>query len=495
MMTSLINSSKKTAARLAKEEKARRLAQRSLTAYKRLVYRRYQHALHLDALDRLLEQVTLYVETGGKEGIGRAVIEMPPRHGKTMSVSKLYPTWHLGRNPDHRIMLVSYGASLARKNSRFARTMMRTDRYQAIFGGVAASDNGLVYWDLSGSLTLDPHSAAAEAWDLAPPYEGGMDAMGIDGAATGKGAHVLIIDDPIKNRADAESELIRDKIWEAFIDDLMTRLEPGGAVIVMMTRWHEDDQIGRLDKYDPEGWVHLRLPALAEENDPLGRAPGEALWAARYPVETLLEIKRKRSPYSWASLYQQRPIPREGGLFKWQDIHDHRTDSYPDLVRVVVGVDPSGSSDGDEIGIVTGGLARDGHVYIIEDASRHGSPAQWGRAVVAAYHKHQADRVVAEKNYGGDMVESVIRTVESTVSYEGVPATRGKELRAEPVASLYEQGLVHHVGEFEQLEDEMTTWKPGKKSPNRMDALVWVITALALDEEKPAKMRQVKRKW
>jgi predicted phage terminase large subunit-like protein len=145
--------------------------------------------------------------------------------------------------------------------------------------------------------------------------------------------------------------------------------------------------------------------------------------------------------------------------------------------------------------MVAGGVARDGHVYVIEDASRHGSPAQWGRAVVTTYRKHQADRVVAEKNYGGDMVESVIRTVDSTVSYEGVNATRGKELRAEPVAALYEQGLVHHVGEFEQLEDEMTTWKPGKKSPNRMDALVWLITALVLDEEKPAKMRQVKRKW
>jgi hypothetical protein len=149
----------------------------------------------------------------------------------------------------------------------------------------------------------------------------------------------------------------------------------------------------------------------------------------------------------------------------------------PDLVRIVVGVDPTGSTT-NEAGIVAAGLGKDGHCYVIDDESILGSPEKWAGASVRLYHALKADRVVAEKNYGGDMVESTIRAFDNNVAVFPVTATRGKLVRAEPVCAGYEQGEIHHAGEFQELEDEMVTYVPGDKSPNRMDALVWALTEL-----------------
>jgi len=167
-----------------------------------------------------------------------------------------------------------------------------------------------------------------------------------------------------------------------------------------------------------------------------------------------------------------------GSLWKRATIHE--VTSFPDLVRVVVGVDPPGGRT--ECGIVVAGLATDGQMYVLADNSLQDSPAGWAREVIASYNRHKADRILGEKNYGGDMVEHTIRTSEGgdAVSYKNVDATRGKAVRAEPVAAQYEHGLVHHVGKFSQLEDEMCSWVPatGMPSPNRLDALVWALTEL-----------------
>lgn len=169
-------------------------------------------------------------------------------------------------------------------------------------------------------------------------------------------------------------------------------------------------------------------------------------------------------------------------------IEAHRATLHPQLVRVVAGVDPPGTETGAECGIVVAALGDDGHAYIVEDRSLQGSPATWGGAVVTAYHHNEADRVVAETNFGGDMVESTIRTVEGgqRVSFKGVRASRGKAVRAEPVAALYERGMVHHVGQFAELEDQLCTWVPGEgPSPDRLDALVWALTDLMLAAQYP----------
>jgi len=160
-------------------------------------------------------------------------------------------------------------------------------------------------------------------------------------------------------------------------------------------------------------------------------------------------------------------------------IEDNRVFSIPELVRIVVGVDPSGSSTGDVCGIVAAGLGENDHHYTIEDNSVQGSPDMWAREACKTYHKLKADVLVAEKNYGGEMVEKVIRDTDSTVNVKLVSATHGKAIRAEPVSALTERGVDHMVGEFPALEDELCLWIQGDKSPNRLDAKVWADTELS----------------
>lgn len=166
-----------------------------------------------------------------------------------------------------------------------------------------------------------------------------------------------------------------------------------------------------------------------------------------------------------------------GALWKRDMIDASRVIKAPDLERVVVGVDPSATSGGDEAGIITAGKKGDDY-YTLSDDSVQGSPKTWATAAVTAYHKYQANCIVAEKNNGGEMVESVIKQVDPNVPVKLVWASRGKATRAEPVSALAEQGHDHHVGSFTELEDELCTWATGDNSPNRLDAKVWAITEL-----------------
>jgi hypothetical protein len=172
----------------------------------------------------------------------------------------------------------------------------------------------------------------------------------------------------------------------------------------------------------------------------------------------------------------------EGSLWKRETIDNTRVVESPILIRVVVGVDPavtSGNTSNDT-GIIVVGLAADGHLYVLGDYTLKATPLEWARAVIRALTIHRGDKIVGEVNNGGDLVEVNIRTVDKYAPFDKVHASRGKLTRAEPVSSLYEQGLVHHVGSFVLLEDEMCEWAPesGMKSPDRMDALVWAITEL-----------------
>lgn len=179
-----------------------------------------------------------------------------------------------------------------------------------------------------------------------------------------------------------------------------------------------------------------------------------------------------------------------GALWSRELINSTREIKYPDLVRIVVGVDPTGSR-GNECGIVVAGLGTNGHGYILDDKSLLGSPGEWADTVLTAYTRNQADMIVGEANYGGDMVESTIMQAAKNqgqiIRYKNVHASRGKAVRAEPVVANYEHGRIHHIGDFPYLEDEMVTWIPGESrdSPNRIDALVWAITELMLGEPEP----------
>lgn len=172
----------------------------------------------------------------------------------------------------------------------------------------------------------------------------------------------------------------------------------------------------------------------------------------------------------------------EGALWTLALIEAVRVEQLPDLERIVVAIDPSttNSETSDEAGIIAAGLGKDKHGYVLDDKSLRASPLGWAQEAVKLYRLLKADRIIGEANNGGDMIETIIRSIDGNISYRKVHASRGKLTRAEPVSALYEQKRVHHYGVLPDLENEMTSWVPGADSPNRMDALVWVITDLMI---------------
>jgi phage terminase large subunit-like protein len=171
----------------------------------------------------------------------------------------------------------------------------------------------------------------------------------------------------------------------------------------------------------------------------------------------------------------------EGALWDRDSIDTHRVVQAPELVRVVVAIDPAASNraTSSETGVVVAGVGTDGHGYVLDDRTVRGTPNEWATAAISAYHTFSADRIVAEANQGGDMVRHTLDTVEPNLPVKMVHASRGKRTRAEPVAALYEQGRVHHVGVFARLEDQLCSWVPDvSPSPDRLDALVWALSDL-----------------
>ena len=319
-----------------------------------------------------------------------------------------------------------------------------------------------------------------------------MNTAGARGAITGKGGHLLIVDDPVKNHEEALSENTQEKTWEWYKSTFYSRLEPGGAIILIQTRWSPNDLGGKLSdemRLGGDHWEIISLPAISEENDQLGRAVGEPLWPERYNLARLEKIKKAINNW-WIPLYQQRPVAKSGGMFKWDIIEaNRRAIKISDLVRIEVAVDPAVSSGtaSAETGILIGGLDEHGDGYVLADASIHGTPLQWANAAVNGLLVWGADQVVGEANNGGDLVEVNIKTSTllkpgQVVPYKKVYASRGKSIRADPVASLYAAGRIHHAGSFPELESQMCSWVPGDKSPDRLDALVWLFTSLMLED-------------
>lgn len=199
-------------------------------------------------------------------------------------------------------------------------------------------------------------------------------------------------------------------------------------------------------------------------------------------------------------LYAEILDDTPGALWTRELLERNRVTRVPELTRIVVAIDPAASSEenSSETGIVVAGLGADGQGYVLDDRTLQASPLGWAAEAVSAYGKFGADRIVAEVNNGGDMVETTVRTVDPDVAFKQVRASRGKATRAEPVSALYEQGRVHHVGMFGELEDQLCMWVPdsGMKSPDRLDALVWAITELMLgDAPEEVHIRKVRVKW
>lgn len=215
---------------------------------------------------------------------------MPPRHGKSELASKRFPAWCLGRNPKRQLIAASYNSDLANDFGRSVRNLVAEPEFSEVFSGV----------------TLAPDSQAANRMNT--NRGGTYVAAGVGTAVTGRGAHIALIDDPFKDREEADSERRRDLVWDWYRSTLYTRLMPGGAIVLIQTRWHEDDLAGRLLEQEPEQWEVLELPALHPERG--------ALWPEWYDEEALGRIKETIGPREWSALYQQQPQPDEGTFFK-----------------------------------------------------------------------------------------------------------------------------------------------------------------------------------
>ena len=204
-----------------------------------------------------------------------------------------------------------------------------------------------------------------------------------------------------------------------------------------------------------------------------------------------LFMERMRSKYQGTRLGRQELNgdildDNPDALWKRKDIDDNRVTSIPQLIYVVVGVDPAVTSKegSDDTGIIVAGKGANGHGYVLGDYTVHDTPKKWAEAAITAYHKHEANTVVGEVNQGGDLVEMNIRAVDTSIPFDSVHASRGKAIRAEPISALYEQGRIHHFGTFPELEDQMVEWVPGSgKSPDRVDALTWSLSSLDLNND------------
>lgn len=349
-------------------------------------------------------------------GGGRIILTMPPRHGKTTFISHWVPTWFLDNFPEKRVVLTSYGESLARTSGRIVRNNLNE----------------------VSEVSKDSHAAT----EFTTLQGGGLYAAGMGGSITGRGADLLIIDDPIKTIKEAMSETVRQSHKDWFDAVAYTRLEPGATVIVCQTRWHEDDLAGYLINEHKDDWALINLPALAEDNDPLGRKKGEALCPERYTTEDLEGIKKTIGPRFFGSLYQGTPTPQEGSIFKRQFWKRWTTENKPETFdSIKQSWDPNVVENGPDyvVGQVWGKVGS--QCYLLDQVR-----GKWGMTEFISKFKALSDkwptatRKEIENKSNGPAVENMLKkTIQGIVLIE---PKGGKEVRALAVEPTFEAGNI-----------------------------------------------------
>lgn len=429
----------------------------------------WKRAKHLDLLCRTLEAV----ERGE---IKRLIITMPPRHGKSEVTSKHFPAWYLGKHPDHEVILTSYAAEIAEDFSRIDRDVLRE------FGK-----------DLFG-VELSSDSSAVNRWGI-KGHRGGLKAVGAGGPLTGRGAHLAIIDDPFKGEEDSHSPTQRKKVINWYQSTLRTRLAPGGAIILIQTRWHKGDLAGHLiaemEEADGEKWEILNLPAIAEEADPLGRAPGEALWPERFPLAELDALRKVLHAYWWNCLYMQKPGDPEGGKFKrayfryWERSEDgefyilHRGKGEEDKkvhtsrVTIFQTSDPAGSvkTTADYFVIGTWAMTPDKELLLLDIVREHlEGPDQPDQFQSGFCRWHPVQQGVETKAMGLTLFQALQRMGLPVVDLN--PGTQDKIQRATPMAARYKSGMVYHPqhgGEWVSVYEEELIAFPNAPHDDQVD--------------------------
>jgi len=380
------------------------------------------------------------------------MINMPPRHGKSELASRRFPAWYLGKHPEHSIIAASYNSDLATDFGRQVRNILETDEYRALFATRLADD-----------------SRAANRWNT---KEGGAYvAAGVGTAITGRGANVLLIDDPLKDREEADSELHRQKVWDWYTSTAYTRLAPGGRIIVIQTRWHEDDLSGKLLSEEERGgdkWTRLELPAISPE--------GEALWPEFYPISSLERLRRVLPSRDWSALYQQRPTPEEGDYFKreWFKFYDR----LPDHLRMYGASDYAVTASGGDYTVhVVCGVDPQDNLYVVDVWRKQTESHIWVEQFINLVAQHKP------LNWGeenGQIVKSlgpfIDRRMRERRVYcrrEQMSSVSDKPTRARSFQARAAMGKVflpHSAHWVTDLLNEMMTFPAGKHD-DQIDAL------------------------
>jgi predicted phage terminase large subunit-like protein len=400
---------------------ARELVRRQDAAEDLIAFTEYTHTQYKTAAHhRLIAQKLQQVERGE---ISRLMIFMPPRHGKSELASRRFPAWYLGRHPERQIITASYNADLASDFGRDVRNIVGSAEFRNVF-----------------PITLAHDSHAANRWHT--NKGGSYVAAGVGTAITGRGAHILLIDDPVKDRADADSELIRKATWDWYRSTAYTRLMPGGAVILIQTRWHEDDLAGRLLD---DSWDVLSLPALAEDDDPLNRQVGEALWPAWYDREVLDKTRTVVGDREWSALYQQKPQADEGEYFKREWIRYYQ--DLPENLRYWGGSDYAVTANGGDYtvhGVI--GVTADQDLYVVDWWRQRETTELWIEAFLNLARQWQP---VLWGEESGQILKSLdpfitrrMRETHTYVTREQFVPSRDKATRARAIQGRMSMGKV-----------------------------------------------------
>jgi hypothetical protein len=396
---------------------------------------------------------------------GRYIISCPPRTGKSVLGSQVMPVWALLQNPDTELIVKSYGDELAEEHSREARRLLA-----GMPGIELAQDKSSVgRWRVAGR-------------------RGGMLAGGILSGTTGFGADLLIVDDPVRGASDADSAASRRRLLAEFKASLLSRVHPGGSVVIISSRFHAEDLAGSLLAEPGSPWRHVNIPAISEAGvpDALNRLPGVAMVSALGRTkEGFEEIRRAVGQRAWAGMYLGVPGSPEGGLVKRQWFDAWRLPAAPaGATRIVVGVDPADSGQGDETGIVACSLTRAGVVILTADASGHYTSDQWSRRAVELADTIGASEISVESFSAGTTYTRLVREAVTrhkprrpirVTSWPPKGSGRGKGDavgRASGLLAALETGRARIGGHLPELEAQAVSWQAGSHQPDRVAAAV-----------------------